>query len=223
MCSSASGRRVRRPRPRRSLHALRWWVLAPLGVARSDRSATRHQGVRSCCSAVAGTRSVTLGLLGLAGVMAGGEFLAALAPPEAYDELAYHLPTAQAIARRMRRTSCCMPATSTATCRRSQNALTAAALAVDGIALAHALHSRSCSRSSPLPLRSSASYAALGRARSRQSPPRLPDVDLQRDHGLRRRGGDGVRGRSAVCSCCAGSRVTSPSISSPPDCCSASR
>lgn len=122
------------------LHALRWWVLAPLGVA-ALIAARRH--IREYAAAALrwpGRDPITLGLLGLAGVMAGGEFLAALAPPEAYDELAYHLPTAQAIASSHAAHQLLHAGDVYGNLPALAECLTAAALAVDGIALAHALH-----------------------------------------------------------------------------------
>jgi hypothetical protein len=120
------------------VHALHWWVLAPLGaialvagrreLLRYGRAARRRPHDK-----------VVFAGMCIAAAMACGQFLAALGPSEAYDELAYHLPIARAI-------------DSTHAAQQLLHAhdvygnlpilgesLYAAALAVDGSALAHVL------------------------------------------------------------------------------------
>jgi hypothetical protein len=121
------------------LHALRWWVLLPLGVltlAAAWRDVRTHAPAlrRPCVDPLA------VGLVALAGVMAAGEFLAALAPPEAYDELAYHLPTARAIASPHAAHQLLHAGDIYGNLPALAECLYAAGLVVGGVALAHALH-----------------------------------------------------------------------------------
>jgi hypothetical protein len=81
-----------------------------------------------------------LGGLAIAAVMAIGQFLAALAPPEAYDELAYHLPAARAIASPHAAQQLLHAHDLYSNLPSLGECLYAAALTVDGIALAHTLH-----------------------------------------------------------------------------------
>jgi hypothetical protein len=119
--------------------ALRWWVLVVVGVA---AVVAAGGDLRAHVAALRRPRSDRLALAGVAvaAVMAGGQFLAALAPPEAYDELAYHLPAARAIAsgdavhQLLHAHDLYSNLPSLGEC------LYAAALVLDGTALAHALH-----------------------------------------------------------------------------------
>jgi Dolichyl-phosphate-mannose-protein mannosyltransferase len=121
------------------LHGLRWWVLAPLGsavllAARRDLRAYAHALRRPRGDPVA------LAAFALAGAMAAGQFLAALAPSEAYDELAYHLPIANAIGSSHAAHQLLHASGIYGNLPSLGECLYAAALAVDGVALAHALH-----------------------------------------------------------------------------------
>jgi hypothetical protein len=121
------------------LHALRWWVLLPLGLL-TLVAARRDLG--SYARALRRPRAdrLAVGLLALAGVMAAGEFLAALAPAEAYDELAYHLPTARAIASPHAAHQLLHASDIYGNLPSLAECLYAAGLTVGGVAVAHALH-----------------------------------------------------------------------------------
>jgi hypothetical protein len=120
------------------VHALHWWVLALVGgavlvTARRElrlyaRAARRRPGDRialaGACIAVA---------------MACGQFLAALAPSEAYDELAYHLPIARAIGSSHAAAQLLHAHDAYGNLPSLGECLYAAALAVDGTALVHAV------------------------------------------------------------------------------------
>jgi hypothetical protein len=120
------------------LHALHWWVLALFGAAtlvagrnellRFARAARRRPGDR-----------VALAGAGIAVAMACGQLLAALAPPEAYDELAYHLPIARAIDSTHAVQQLLHAHDAYGNLPSLAESLYAAALAIDGTALVHAL------------------------------------------------------------------------------------
>jgi len=120
------------------VHALQWWVLAPLGatvlaIGRRELSlytrAARHRP----------RDRVTLAGAGLAVAMACGQLFAALAPSEAYDELAYHLPIARAIDSTHAAQQLLHAHDAYGNLPSLGESLYAAALAVDGTALVHAV------------------------------------------------------------------------------------
>jgi hypothetical protein len=121
------------------LHALRWWVLVPLGIAvlvAARRDVRAH--AKMLCRP-GGDRFALAGLV-LAGAMAVAQFLAALAPPEASDELAYHLPIARAIGSSHAAHQLLHAHDLYGNLPSLGECLYAAALAVDGVALVHAVH-----------------------------------------------------------------------------------
>lgn len=121
------------------LHALRWWVLVLLGIA-VVVAARRDVLAHARALRLSGRDRLTLGGLVIAAAMAIGQFLAALAPPEAYDELAYHLPIARAIASTHAAHQLLHASDLYGNLPSLAECLYAAALAVDGVALTHALH-----------------------------------------------------------------------------------
>jgi hypothetical protein len=119
--------------------ALRWWVLVVVGAG---AIAAAGRDLRAYVTALRPPRGDRLALAGvaLAVAMACGQFLAALAPPEAYDELAYHLPAARAIASGDAAHQLLHAHDLYGNLPALGECLYAAALALDGTALAHALH-----------------------------------------------------------------------------------
>ena len=119
------------------VHALHWWVLALLGAA---ALAAGHRELLRYGRAVRRPDDpVALGGVGIAAAMACGQLLAALAPPEAYDELAYHLPIARAIDSTHAAQQLLHAHDAYGNLPSLGECLYAAALAVDGTALVHAL------------------------------------------------------------------------------------
>jgi hypothetical protein len=121
------------------VHALRWWVLMLLGAA---MLLAARRDLRAYAKALRRPERDRVALTGfaLAGAMAIGELLAALAPPEAYDELAYHLPVARAIGSSHAAHQLLHASDIYGNLPSLGESLYAAALAIDGIALAHAVH-----------------------------------------------------------------------------------
>jgi 4-amino-4-deoxy-L-arabinose transferase-like glycosyltransferase len=121
------------------LHALRWWVLVVLGAA---VLAAGHRQLLLYARVAHRSRPrnrVALAGAGVAVAMACGQLLAALAPPEAYDELAYHLPIARAIDSTHAAQQLLHAHDAYGNLPSLGESLYAAALAVDGTALVHAL------------------------------------------------------------------------------------
>jgi hypothetical protein len=78
-------------------HALHWWVLVLLGIGVLVAGRRELLLYARAARRVRTRDRVVLAGVAVSVAMACGQFLAALAPPEAYDELAYHLPFARAI------------------------------------------------------------------------------------------------------------------------------
>lgn len=115
-------------------HALRWWTLLLVGGAAFAATQRELRALR-----LPRGDHVTTALTAVAAAMGIGQLLAALAPPEAYDELAYHLPIARALG-----TDAAMQLLHApdpyGNLPGLGEAITAAGLTVHGPALAHALH-----------------------------------------------------------------------------------
>src|SRR5258706_2540699 len=119
-------------------HALHWWVLAVLGAG--ALVAGRRELLRYARALRRRPRDrVALAGAGVAVAMACGQLLAALAPSEAYDELAYHLPIARAIDSTHAAQQLLHAHDAYGNLPSLGECLYAAALAVDGTALVHAL------------------------------------------------------------------------------------
>jgi hypothetical protein len=116
-------------------HALRWWTLLVVGIAALALAQPKVRAGR-----LPRGDPITFALSGLAVAMASGQFLAALAPPEATDELAYHLPIARAINSPHAAQQLLHARDAYGNLPNLGEALYAAALAVDGTALVHVLH-----------------------------------------------------------------------------------
>jgi hypothetical protein len=120
------------------VHALHWWVLALLGAAVLVAGRRELQLYARAARRRPGDRVAFAGAC-IAVAMACGQFLAALAPSEAYDELAYHLPIARAIDSAHAAAQLLHAHDAYGNLPSLGESLYAAALAVDGTALVHVL------------------------------------------------------------------------------------